>query len=54
MKNIWEHEFKSQQKKDTKLKQFIRSQPLFYQKHCWITKESTVIEAMLDDSFLDV
>ena len=52
MRIIWEHEFKSQQKLDLKLKQFIRPrQPPFYHKHCWMAKESTILNAVLNDNF---
>ena len=49
---IWEHEFKSKQRSDPKLKEFVRQrQPPFYRKHRWITKESTILDAVSDDSF---
>ena len=52
LKIIWEHEFKSKQKSELRLKDFIRQrQPPFYRKHRWITKESTILEAVLDESF---
>ena len=54
MRIIWEHEFRSQEKSDLTLKQFIRQwQPPFYRKHCWMAKESTILNAMLNDNFLD-
>ena len=49
---IWEHEFKSMQISDPKLKEFVRQrQPPFFRKHRWITKESTIRNAVLDDTF---
>ena len=52
MRIIWEHEFKSQEKLDLKLKHFIRQrQPPFYRKHRWMTKESTILNAVLNDTF---
>ena len=52
MKIIWEHEFKSEQKSDPKLKEFIRQrQPPFYRKHRWITKEHTILNAVMEDTF---
>ena len=52
MRIIWEHEFKSQKKSDVQLKQFIRQrQPPFYRKHRWTTSESTILDAVLDDTF---
>ena len=52
MRIIWEHSFKLQEKSDVKLKQFIRQrQPPFYRKHRWMTKESTILNAVLDDTF---
>ena len=52
MRIIWEHKFKSQMKSDVKLKQFIRQrQPPFYRKHRWTTKESTILAAVVDDTF---
>ena len=52
LKVIWEHKFKSMQRLEPKLKEFIRQcQPPFFRKHCWITKESTILDAVLDDSF---
>ena len=49
---IWEHEFKSMQRSEPKLKEFIRQrQPPFFRKHRWITKESTILDTVLDDSF---
>ena len=54
MRIIWEHEFRSQEKSDLSLKQFIRQwQPPFYRKHCWMAKESTILNAMLTDNFFD-
>ena len=52
MRIIWEHAFRSQEKSDAKLKQFIWQQQLpFYRKHHWTTKESTILDAMLEDTF---
>ena len=52
MRIIWEHEFKSQMKSDVKLKQFIQQrQSPFYRKHPWMTKESTIPAAVVDDTF---
>ena len=52
MRIIWEHSFKLQEKSDVKLKQFIRQrQPPFYRKHRWMAKESTILNAVLDDNF---
>ena len=52
MRIIWEHEFKSQEKLDLKLKQFIQQrQPPFYCKHRWMAKESTILNAVLNDNF---
>ena len=49
---IWEHEFKSMQRSEPKLKESIRQrQPPFFRKHRWITKESTILHSVLDDSF---
>ena len=52
MRIIWEHEFKLQEKSDVKLKQFIRQlQTPLYRQHCWMTKVSTILDAMLDNTF---
>ena len=40
------------QRSEPKLKEFIRQhQPPIFRKHRWITKESTILNAVLDDSF---
>ena len=52
MRIIWEHEFKSQERSDLKLKQFIQQQqPPFYRKHFLMAKESTILNAVLNDNF---
>ena len=53
LKIIWEHEFKSILRSDSRLKEFARQcQSPSYRKHRWITKESTILKAGMNDSLL--
>ena len=52
MKIMWEHQFKALRKSDLELKQFIwDSEPPFYRSHHWTTKESTLLKAVMEDTF---
>ena len=52
MKIMWEHEFKALRRSDPELKQFILDrEPLFFPSHRWTTKESTLLKAVMDDTF---
>ena len=52
MKIMWEHEFKALRKSDPELKQFIwNREPPFYRSHRWGTRESTLLKAVMDDTF---
>ena len=49
---MWEHEFKALRKSDPELKQFIwNHEPPFYRNHHWGTRESTLLKAVMDDTF---
>ena len=51
LRNMWEHEFKTLQKSDPKLKQFVRErEPPFFRTHRWITKQSTLLDAVRNDT----
>ena len=52
MKIMWEHQFKALRKSDPELKQFIWDrEPPFYRSHRWTTKESTLLKAVMEDTF---
>ena len=52
MKIMWEHEFKALRKSDPELKQFILDrEPPFFRSHRWTTKESTLLKAVMEDTF---
>ena len=52
MNVMWEHEFKTLRKTNPKLKQFIWDrEPPFFRSHRWVTKESTLLKAVMDDTF---
>ena len=52
MKIMWEHEFKELRKSNPELKQFIWDrEPPFYRSHRWTTKESTLLKAVMEDTF---